>query len=115
MIRRYRTLTFKQLLALFDLANLLFAWNQAGDPAEPRDIVDRNVNPDEHFVLFLESLRGTVSSTAGRYSVLRKDSITPFLDYDQTIARVDTLAQIDGPLQERARGLMRDFENAARW
>lgn len=115
MLARYHQLTFEQVLGLVDPLNLLFAWNQAGDEDGPRDLVAQNIGSDESFIALVESMRGEVNSSIGRYNVLKKESISPFLDYDQTRTRVYGLVADDGPLQARAKALERDFEQAERF
>jgi len=93
LIDRYSKLSAQQLVGLAEPLNLLFAWLQAGDDAGPRKLVQKAIKSDVALLSLLESMRGTVTSTGGRYYTLKRSSLEPFMDFEKTRARVEKLAE----------------------
>lgn len=112
MLKRYRAMTIKDVLASSNPASLLFAWNQAGDHQGPRKLVQSSVASKKGLVETLEHLTSIVdSSSRARITILKKENLAPFLDYDQARDRIARLTA-QGPLAARARRLMIAFDNA---
>ncbi|ATE63003.1 hypothetical protein [Rhizorhabdus dicambivorans] len=114
MLRRYRQLSADTLFSSIDPLSLLFAWRQAGDEDGPRQITAKASASDEGFVNVLERLTTTRdSSDEGRTSVLKRNDVSPFLDYDDAVQRASSLCH-HGPLSERAKNLLVAMTKASR-
>lgn len=112
MLSRYRSMKVDEFLAVIDLINLLFAWQQGGDIDGPANYVGNIIKTDEGLIQVLEKLMSTVNSTdRGMYKVLTKTNLSPFLDYELAAHRVDKLKQ-DEKLGQRAIILTKAFEDA---
>lgn len=115
MLQRYQALTRDDLFALVDPLDVLFAWSQGGDEDGPRNLVAACIADDEALVATLEKLTTYVtSSDKGTYSVLKRNNLASFLDYDQARDRTRALAAGGGPLAARAQALATAFESAVR-
>lgn len=112
LLARYRNLTIDELTKLVDPVSLLFAWRQSGDEEGPRQLVGAAFEADEWLVALLETMRGTVQSSAGRYQVIKRDSLEPFMDFDEARRRLEKMAMNDQlpDLAQRARSLIGDFQ-----
>lgn len=112
MLERYRLLTRDDFLGLIDPPNLLFAWRQGGDEEGPRALITSCIEDDDGLVATLEILVSTVTSShRGTYSVLTRDSLDYFLDFDNARQRVSKLATDAGPLTARALKLAAAFDS----
>jgi hypothetical protein len=111
MIERYRGMSVDDLITSIDPVNILYAWLQGGDEAGAQGLATAAAQSDDGLVSLLEAMRGKVTSTAGRYYVLKRSNLDPFLNYDDARARTEAIADNeDRPeLAERAKGLIRDF------
>lgn len=115
MLKRYQGMSRGDLFALVDPLDVLFAWNQSGDEVGPKTLVGECIVTDEGLIDTLEKLTTYVSSSdRGTYSVLKRTHLDAFLDFDEAKARVEALAQHDGPLMERAKALAKAFVDAER-
>jgi predicted KAP-like P-loop ATPase len=92
MLPRYRAMSPSAVLDSIDPLNLLFAWLQAGDEDGPRQVIQQSIKSDEQLVTTLEKLTSTIaSSDRGQYSVLKRNQLEPFLDFDRVRERIRAL------------------------
>lgn len=109
VLARYRSMSAAQILAVVRPLSLLFAWQQGGDEAAPRTLVESHMVKDEGLIEVLERLASTItSSSRGVYRALRRQELSPFLDYD--VAR-DRVGKISGTLADRAQKLAEAFKD----
>lgn len=112
MLSRYRTMKAEELFAENNLTNILFAWQQGGDIDGPKRFVESHIDTNEGLMQVLEKLTSTVNSShRGTYQVLRRETLSCFLDYDQALGRVTKLMN-DSGLGKRATVLAKAFEDA---
>ncbi|MFW2350423.1 KAP family P-loop NTPase fold protein [Qipengyuania sp.] len=110
MLARFRRMVVGDLLEAIHPLDILFAWRQAGDEAGPRDFVEKHVQTDGGLVEMLEKLTTIHSSSErGSYSVLTRENVSPFLDFDASRERINAAAIADEGLSERAAVLGRAF------
>jgi hypothetical protein len=110
MLARYQTMSPEQVFADIDPVSLLFAWRQIGDEDGPKRLVEENAATNDGLITTLVGLTSIfTSSDRGRFDVLKRDNLSPFLDYDATAERVKAL-KADGNLGERASRLAVAFE-----
>lgn len=103
MIGRFRNMSADDILSTIRPIDVLFAWQQAGDEAGPRQHIASQIKKDEGLVETLERLTSIHSSSdRGSYSVLSRNNIGPFLDFDEAKRRIEELKVVEGPLSERA-------------
>ena len=89
MCRRYETISPDDFFASPRPLSLLFAWRQWGDEESPVKMVNSKIVSDEGLVETLERLTNTVySSEHGQRSILRKDVLSPFMDYDKAREKI---------------------------
>lgn len=113
ILDRYRKLSLEDMLAIPHPINVLFAWNQSGNEAEPREFVTNNISSDEALLNVLETMTGFVnSSDKGRYEVLKRSTLEPFFDFDDVTQRISTIAAGSPELKRRAARLQQAM-NAA--
>jgi len=94
MLQRYRDTAPDELMRTPNLTSLLFGWKQGGDPDEPRNWVGNQTVTDEGLLRFLARARGWSSSSGeGVYYPLRRRDLESFLDFDQAVARLHSIAQ----------------------
>jgi hypothetical protein len=116
MLARYRGMSLDDLLGLPMTLSTLFAWAQAGDPAEPRQLIQDAIGDDAGLVRILEGMKNWVITSNHRHITLSRDSIDPFLDYDVARERIDLLASDNySPLQTQAKNLQVCFEDGSRF
>lgn len=111
MIDRYRKLSVDDLVQSIDPVSLLYAWLQVGDDEGPKKLALEAFKSEEGLVSLLEAMRGRVTSSTGRYFVLKRANLEPFFDYDEARARAEEIASRHerSGLVGRAQSLMRDF------
>ena len=113
MLQRYQALTRDDLFTLVDPLDVLFAWSQGGDEDGPRNLVASCTADDEGLIKTLEKLTTYVtSSSRGTYSVLKRNHLESFLDFDNARDRAAVLANGGGALAARAQALTTAFDNA---
>jgi len=113
MLERYRGMSPQEVFNSPSPINLLFAWREGGDEQGPRELVERVISSDEGLVDTLEHLTSTVvSSNRGKLSVLRRENLVPFLDYENALQRVNGLRERHD-LGARANRLATAFTAAA--
>ena len=115
MLRRYRSMSGNEVLGSPSPLSLLFAWLQGGDEDGPRKLVTAETVSDECLVETLEKLMSTVdTSSEGRISVLKKDSLAPFMEYHEVRNRVENIRG-HKQLDARAKRLIKAFDDAKEW
>lgn len=113
MLRRYQALKNDDLFALVDPLDVLFAWSQGGDADGPKKLIAGCIADDEGLIDTLEKLTTYVtSSDRGRYSVLKRNHLESFLDFDKARERTAALGAGGGPLAVRAHALVAAFDSA---
>jgi hypothetical protein len=111
MLSRYRTMSAEDLFRTVDPLSLLFAWRQTGDETGPQQLVTSHAKTNEGLVEALSGLMSNVvSSNRGKYSVLARDNVAPFLDYDDAKTRINALADSAG--NERTKASAHDLAKA---
>ncbi|HEX9931978.1 MAG TPA: hypothetical protein VGB08_03975 [Allosphingosinicella sp.] len=105
-------MSFDQVRSGLDVISLLFAWQQGGDPVGPQELISTAIATDAGLIETLESLVSTVTSSSGSKTILKKDNLSAFLDYDAVVLRVNDL-QKDSALGERAKRLSAAFQEGA--
>ncbi len=115
MIQRYQALTPDDIFGLVNPLDVLFAWSQGGDEDGPKALIAACIATDEGLVATLEKLTTIVSSSdRGTYSVLKRNNLDSFLDFDNARQRVAAMATGAGPLGPRAQALGAAFDSADR-
>lgn len=110
MLDRYQAMSASDVLGCPSPISLLFAWRQGGDEQGPRQLVEANISSDEGLFETLEHLTSRIrSSDRGSFDVLKKDSLAPFMDYENVAHRIHALKE-HGDLGERASRLAVGFE-----
>jgi hypothetical protein len=105
ILDRFQAMSARDVLGCLEPISLLFAWRQGGDEEGPRHLIEVSIDTDEGLVETLERLTSTiVSSDRGKFNVLKKDTLAPFMDYENVSRRIHTLNQHSG-LGARARRL----------
>lgn len=111
MLGRYRAMCAGDVLDSIDPISVLFAWHQGGDEQGPRRLVEANIVSDEGLVETLTRLTSTiVSSDRGRFNVLKKVNLAPFMDYENVTQRIHVLKNHDD-LGARAKQLAVAFDD----
>jgi hypothetical protein len=115
MLSRYSSMKADEFFAEIDATNILFAWQQGGGAEAPKRFVESLIETSEGLIQTLERLTSTItSSNRGKYQVLKRETLSCFLDYDHALARVNNLT-IDGDLGVRATILARAFDDAKQY
>jgi hypothetical protein len=114
MLGRYRAMSARDVLGCPDPISLLFAWRQGGDEHGPRRLVDSNIISDEGLVETLEHLTSPIVSDRGKFYVLTKGNLAPFMDYEAVTRRIHNLNN-HNDLSERARRLAAALDDGARY
>lgn len=83
-----------------DLAAYLFGWRDLSGIEEPKDWVENFTETEEGFLHLLDKLRSWAVSDRVYYP-LHESAVSVFLDWDQTIERLQALSQ--SPLSEKAK------------
>jgi hypothetical protein len=115
MLSRYRRMAPADLFKTVDPLSLLFAWRQTGDESSPKQLVTRHAMTSEGLIEVLKGLTSTVvSSNRGKYLVLSRDNLAPFLDYNEARQRIGVLADEQGieSLRTSARDLAKAFDDS---
>jgi len=93
LIPRYRSMSMDQILDTPRPIHIFYGWNQSGDEAGPRKLVADATKSDEGIVRFLSQMTSVgQSSSRGNYTSLRRDAVTPFLDYDAALRHLKAIA-----------------------
>lgn len=115
MLHRYQTMSLTEVLNCVNPKSLLFAWRQVGDEEGPRRVVEASIVSDEGLIDTLERLTSTInSSNRGKFEVLTKEGISPFLDYDSVEQRIKALIAHPN-LGARAQRLASAFEDGRKY
>lgn len=91
MLARYRRMGLDEILETPRPLSLLFGWNQLGDADGPRKLIASATVSDADFLAFLTRLMSQIDSSDGRFTVLKRENIDPFLDYDGMRKRLDEI------------------------
>jgi hypothetical protein len=114
MLDRYRSMSARDVFDCPDPISLLFAWRQGGDEQGPRQFVEENIVLDEGLVETLEHLTSTIESSArGKFDVLKKVNLSPFMDYENVTQRILALEK-HNDLGARARQLVVALNDGAK-
>lgn len=98
MIARYRSMTIDEVLATPRPLHILFAWNQGGDEEGPRKLIASATESDEGLVTIYEAFTSSIdSSDRGRFTVLKRENVEPFADYDVVRSRLAAIATSGPP------------------
>ncbi len=115
MLQRYQKLSLSEVFESPDPLDLLFAWRQLGDEVGPKSLVEQNLNTDSGFIDVLERMiTYRTSSDRGRYAVLKKDNVEPFLEFEHALERLSEL-EGHGELGDRALSLSTALNDADRF
>jgi hypothetical protein len=87
MVARYQAMSASDLLASPRPISVLFAWLQGGDEEGPRKLLEMHAASDEGLVEILEHL-----FSRGKFQVLRRENVEPFMDYGTIKLRLGNLA-----------------------
>jgi hypothetical protein len=112
MLKRYRSSSLSQMLAIPKAGNVFHTWRQAGDPDGPIGLIAAAIVKDVVLIDVLEALASLIGTSDGTYRVIRKTDIGDFVDFEVVQERVAKLAKTDGPNKKRAESLMAAFEAA---
>jgi hypothetical protein len=92
MLSRYRAMSPQEVFSMIEPLKMLFVWRHNGSEGEPRKLVDDFIVSDEGLVAALGGMTSTVnSSDRGKYKVLSRNNLMPFLDYDNARKRIQAL------------------------
>jgi predicted KAP-like P-loop ATPase len=115
ILGRYREMSASDIFECPNPIRLLFAWHQGGDKEGPRRLVEANIASDTGLVETLEHLTSTIATGArGNLSILKKDSLSHFMDYENVVERIHALKKHDD-LGSRARRLAVAFDDGGRY
>ncbi|WP_176590717.1 P-loop NTPase fold protein [Sphingobium sp. EM0848] len=116
MIARFSTLTIDEVIAAPRPLWIFFAWNQAGDPDGPRKLLAEATRTDAGLVGIMNRLTTRIDTSDSWYTVIRRENIAPFLDYDEILARLQRIAaEGNEELAVSARRLIEAAEEARNW
>ena len=81
-----------ELFSCPDPLSLLFAWRQGGDEEGPRTLVQSKIMSDGGLIEMLEHLTSQImSSRQGKIDTLKKENISPFVNYETIVQRIRAL------------------------
>lgn len=113
MLQRFCNLELDKVLASPQPLSLLYAWRQLGDEDGPRNIISKSISTDSQLVDVLESLVSVrTSSNRGAYSVLGRENVEAFLDFDDASERIKAISNQNDEIGERALRLARAIEDS---
>jgi len=107
MIDRYRSTNLTTMMETPRPAQLFFAWRQAGDRDGPSGFL-ADVTETDHGLIDTLGMFVTCieSSDLGRYSVLKRENVGAFLDYESVMKRLAAIATSGPPeLRDKAKEL----------
>jgi hypothetical protein len=115
ILGRYRAMSASDVFSSPGPLSLLFAWWQGGDEQGPRRLVEANIVSDESLVDTLEHLTsGMASSNRGKFDVLKKNDLAPFMNYEDVTKRIHGLKE-HNDLGARARQLAVAFDDGDKY
>jgi hypothetical protein len=92
MLARYKGMSVEEVFSCPEPVALLYAWKQGGDEIGVRQLVASCINTNEGFLRTLERLTSTInSSSRGIYPVLKQETLDSFMDYNQSMQRLQNL------------------------
>jgi hypothetical protein len=114
MLARYQAMSASDVFCSPDPVSLLFAWRQGGDEQGPHRLIETNIVSDEGLVETLEHFTGTIYSSRGIFDALKKENLSPFMDYENASHRIHALKD-HNDLGARAKQLAIAFDDEARY
>lgn len=117
MLARYRAMTIAQLLSMPRPIQILFAWKQAGDEEGPRKLLAGATVSDAGLLEALDAFASRIdSSDRGRYTVLKRDNVEAFMDYDAVLNHLADIAKNgEAGLRDHAKRLLTQANDARDW
>jgi predicted KAP-like P-loop ATPase len=113
MLSRYREMSMEAIMKSISLPDILFAWKQGGDEDGPKNLIANFIKTDSGLISVIEGFRTYIdSSDRGKFYVLKRDNLTPFLDYAEVKDRIKKLETVQF-FAERAKTLSKAFEDGA--
>lgn len=113
MLLRFDKTPSKLIMQVPELLNLLFCWKEGAQNDDAKKWVERNTRSDEGLLEFLSNVRSfSHSSVYGLQFPLIRRNLEPFIDYDQSLARVKIIAnskKASGRMKKRARDVLESF------
>lgn len=92
MIDRYRSTNLTTILETPRPIHIFFAWKQAGDEQGVQDFLKNSIENDQGLIdvlgIFTTSV---VTSNRGSYTVLKREYVSAFLDYDLVMHRLTNI------------------------
>lgn len=118
MLRRFRETPPDELMRAPNLMSLLYAWKQGSGTDDARRWVEARIQTDDGLLAFLSRARTwAASSSIGVYYPLKQRDLHNFLNYEDALRRVDTIANgaaTPEGLRTRAAELLVAFEQGRR-
>jgi hypothetical protein len=113
MVARYRNMTYNDFADLPNTVSALFAWQQAGDVAGPKSLVDASSETNEGLICVLEGMSGTTRSLShGDHKTLSRRNIEHFFDYPQLKKRLDTICSDHNSILKQRATILLDYIKA---
>ena len=112
LIKRYQSSTLQQILTLPQAGTLFHTWRQAGDADGPKGLIGAAIVDNVGLLDVLEALASSVGISDRTVAVIRKTTISEYMDAEAAFERIKALAKIDGPLKGRAETVLASFEAA---
>lgn len=106
LLDRIENMSAEALLATPSPNEIIYNWHDLGDSSKVRNFIHALGN--ENFVSLMEAMANIISSDAG--PIITKE-IQGYIDYDKARDRITSLATDDGPLNKRAKTILKQFEN----
>ncbi len=115
---RFNSIPPEELLNVPYFINLLFAWSQSSveGKKEAEEWAEARVHSDLEFFPFLEKMLTTSKTENSRYSLLKEENLSPFLNIDKVRSILQSYANVSTSTQksERARKLLDAIDMAKR-
>lgn len=113
MLQRFRSLVKEDLMRTPSFLNMLYAWWQTApsDIDQIKKFLSGLMAEDQSFLELLDGMRSWSSINGRVIHPLKKQSISPFLDFDSVAKRLDTLSasQVE-PLATRASAIKQSIQ-----
>jgi len=110
MNQRFGSMSLDDFLSAIEARRMLFTWVQGGGGNATKELIEGHLSDDESFLRILQALESIVTTSNGRFNVLKKSNLDEFIDYDEARERVVGLAEADGALQALAQEVLKAFE-----
>ena len=96
MNERYHQLPREKLMNVPDFLNVLFAWAQSGHAKEAKAWVTAQIETTVGLLAFLQRTKSWSNQNGTTYYPLRRRNLDRFLDFDQTLRRLEEISQNGG-------------------